>query len=290
MTLSPTTTTDPFPLPTKEIEPPSPTVERKWKCCLVLSDAHIPYHDIRVLNLMYDFAKILQPEIVVLGGDWADCFAISPFLRAPEREQRLSDEIRIVRANLNYLRKVVPDARIIYIDGNHEHRFRRYIIQNADKLADLELGGKKLTFENFLGLTDFNIEHIPTTQGPSFIDTFWQLEDDGNQYELLIGHFKRYSSHAGYAAKNLIDDYGISLIQSHTHCFGRHNRNLAHGPVCAWENGCLCELTPDWTRAKHWCHGFALVWFEKPGRFFQVEDIMIVNGQFRYGGELWRAQ
>jgi hypothetical protein len=281
--------TDPFPLPTKIIDAGVRVEKRTWKKVLVMSDAHIPYHDVAVLNLMYDFAKALDPDIVVLAGDWADCFAISPFLRSPERERRLSDEIRIVRANLRFLRQVLPDARIVYIDGNHEHRFRKYILKNADKLADLEMDGKKLTYENFLGLENFGIEHVATTPGPSFIDTYWQLEDGGTTYELLIGHFKRYSTHAGYAAKNLIDDYGISLIQAHTHCFGRHNRNMAHGTVCAWENGCLCDLHPDWTRAKHWCHAFAVVWFEKPGQFFQVEDIMIVNGQFRYGGELWRA-
>lgn len=261
----------------------------RWIKMFVASDAHVPYHDVGVLNLVYDFIRQLVPDIVVLAGDWADCFHISGFPSGRGRVDSFEEEMRIVRANLLFLRKIVPGARIIYIDGNHEHWLRKWIIRNASALEDLTIGGKAITIENVLRLGDLEIEHVTAKEGGRFTDTFWHVEHEGREWDLLIGHFARISRWSGEAVKHLIHDYGMSLIQGHTHSFGRHNRNMERGPVMGWENGCLRDLNPDWASGKHWMHAFAVVWLEVPGNYFQVEDIPIINGQFRYGGELWRT-
>lgn len=253
--------------------------KRKWRKAIVLGDMHIPYHDVAVVNLVYDFIAANNFDLVILIGDMADCYDISDFSKDPERGVRFIDEARIVRANLKQLRESAgKKARIIYISGNHEHRLRRFLIRNAPQLV----GFPGTTIPEVFGFKELKIEWVGCA-AERFCDTYWQFED----YEILFGHWARVAKHSAYTGKLIMDDYGISLIQGHVHSFGTHERNLERGPVQAWENGCLCDLNPLYMKQKNWMHAFHVVWFETPGHFFDVESVRIINGQFRYGGELW---
>lgn len=253
-----------------------------WETTVVFSDVHVPFHDPMALQLVYRFISQTQPERIIINGDFLDCYTVSHFSKDPRRGGSLADEFRVGRELLRDLRRRAPDAHIIFISGNHEHRLHRYLINQARELAGLE----GLSVEDQLKLGDLNIDWVPCS-ADRFIDTYVRL---GN---LLVGHFDKAAQFSGYTAKALLDKYGLSLIQGHVHSFGVSNKTLADGPIMAWEGGCLCDLEPIYCVPSKWVHGFHVIHREAHGTFFHVEPVLILNGdgehRFFYGGRLWKA-
>jgi len=257
----------------------SKQAERTWQKAIVLGDIHIPYHDPVALNMVYDFIEVEEFDLVILIGDIEACYEMSKFAKDKVRGIHFADEALIVKANLRQLRKSVgPDARIVYVCGNHEHRLQSFLMKDGRALQGVEGN----TIPEVFGFKEFGIQWVPCN-AEKFHDTYWQFEG----YEILFGHFNRLAKHSAYCAKNIVDDYGISLIQGHVHSMGFHERKMERGYVGGWENGCLCDLNPIYMKQKNWMQGFHIVHFETPGRFFDVEAVRIINHQFMYGGQLW---
>lgn len=215
---------------------------------------------------------------MVINGDFSDCYTLSPFSKDPLRGGSFAEEAAQARTWLEMLRKIVPNAKIMYLAGNHEHRLHKYLLSEAPELR----GVRGLSLPEQYNLEELEIEWV-APESDRFVDNFIPLG------RLLVGHFNRASKHAGYTVKNLIDDYGVSLIQGHTHSFGSHNRNLAHGEVMGWESGCLCNLEPFYCRQKNWRHAFCVVHHHTMSDYFCVEPIGYVKHKFFYGGKLWEA-
>ena len=248
---------------------------QNWQTIVCFGDVHIPFEDKVAVELLLQFISREKPDIVVANGDIADQYEISNFSRDPLRKASLSSEIEQLRTFLKRLRDVSGGARIVYICGNHEHRFHRYIINCSPQLAGL----KGISFREQAGLDEFGIEFIDC-KADKFIDTYWRYEN------VLFGHFNKVCSKSGQAASYLLDAYGMSLIQAHVHSMGFVNKTIETGAIEAWEGGCLCDLNPHYCRPKNWMQGWHVVHHEVGGSFFHVEPVMIVGHKYRYGGIL----
>ena len=251
-------------------------MKRKLETTVVFGDVHIPFQDDVALGLALSFIEREKPDRVVINGDFLDCYDVSSFDKNPDRKARFKDEIAHGREVLGELRRVSGKAEIIYIYGNHEHRLSRYL--NTEARALKGLAG--LTIEEQLHLDELDIQFVDC-HADKFIDTYIRIG------ELLIGHFAKVSPYSGYTAKNLLDQYGMSLIQAHVHSMGSSNKVLETGPVMGWEGGCLCSLDPHYTKQKKWMHGFHVVHMNRGGEFFHVEPVSIIDGKYFYGGELF---
>lgn len=78
---------------------------------------------------------------VTLLGDYADMYNVSSHAKDPRLFQLLTDEIEDVLNGLDELDQAFPRARKTYIEGNHEFRLERYLIDKAPALfgvTDLE--------------------------------------------------------------------------------------------------------------------------------------------------------
>ena len=250
---------------------------REWTKTVVSGDWHIPFHCNEALNLFFAFIEKEKPDRIILNGDVADNYEISKFTRDPQRKADLRDEVKEVRDWLYRLRGIAGKCEIIYICGNHEHRLHKYILTNAKELAGLD----GLTLPAQYHLDKLRIKWVPC-EADRFVDTYYALPN------LLVGHFDKTSAHSAYAAKLLLDSYGISLIQAHVHSFGATNRTLAGGMVAAWEGGCLCDLQPHYCRPKNWAHGFHVIHHRSDG-YFSLEPVLMVDHKFRYGGTLYQG-
>lgn len=245
---------------------------------VVLGDIHIPFHDQRALQLVLAFLPTITPDVVVLNGDIADQYEISSFDKDPRRKASLVSELAEVESFLTLLREIVPKSRIVYIYGNHEHRFHKYLIREAPALVGL----KGMSLREQLNLEKLNIEAVET-HGDRFTDNYVRF---GN---LLVGHFDKAHKNSGFSAKALLDEYGESLIQAHVHSVGSSNKTLESRQIMGWEGGCLCDLNPLYTKQKKWAHCFHVVDMEQEGHFFHVQQVLLVNYQFLWGAELWRG-
>lgn len=245
---------------------------KKIERSVVLGDLHIPFHDAKAVRLTLKFIKEFKPDNIFLNGDILDCWEISKFDKTLSIQSRLIDEVRTTVAFLRNLRSAVPNARIIYIFGNHEFRFERFIARNSKELAGL----KGMTMEEQLELKELNIKAIDSHQRENFY-----------RYGLLlIGHFNRVNKHSGYTAKNLLEDKGMSLIQNHTHRGGVSYKRDYRDLKIAVENFCLCNLNPKYCLIPNWQQGFSVIYKETNGTFFKVMPLEIIKYRIFFGNKI----
>lgn len=236
---------------------------------VVLSDQHIPFQDPVLEDLSIDFLAEHQPKVIHLLGDVLDFYSLSSFDKDPQRRETLQDELDGATRYFERLRKVCPKARIIYSEGNHENRLRRYLWSQARALSNL----RTLSFEELLGLGKFNIEWV----------------DASSPYRighLLFIHGELVRRASGASAKGHMDKFGCNVIHGHTHRLGAYYHRTYDDMMGAWENGCLCTLNPEYATCPDWQNGWSVVWFH--GDMFNVEQICVVDAQYVYHGKVYK--
>ena len=89
-----------------------------------LNDVHLPFHDTAALSLWFEIAGRFNPHIVVVGSDMLDLPTISDF--APDKDISVDDWQEQSREfywpMVNQLDKLLPNALLVWIYGNHERR------------------------------------------------------------------------------------------------------------------------------------------------------------------------
>lgn len=98
--------------------------------------------------------------------------------------------------------------------------------------------------------------------------------------KLLVGHFNRVSRYSAYTAKMLVEDYKISVVQSHTHRLGTYYTTGAMQTFVGNECGCLCEVKPQYTHSPNWQNGFLMAHSST-----NIETIYINDGEALYQGK-----
>jgi UDP-2,3-diacylglucosamine pyrophosphatase LpxH len=234
---------------------------------VVLSDQHIPFQDPIIEDLTIEFLREHKPKVIHLLGDVLDFYSLSRFDKDPARKQSLQGELDGATAYFARLRDACPRARIIYSEGNHENRLRRYLWSQAQALSDL----RTLSFEELLGLGKYKIEWVDASK-PYRI---------GN---LLFIHGELVRRASGASAKGHMDKFGCNVIHGHTHRLGAHYHRTFDTMIGAWENGCLCDLNPEYATCPDWQNGWSVVWFH--GDIFHVEQVCVADNEYVYHGKL----
>jgi hypothetical protein len=226
---------------------------------LLFGDNHFPWQNQRAIELTLKVGDKIKPDIIFINGDLADCWEISRFDKSPKHQERgcLASELEMVRTFLASLRKRFPKSRIVYIFGNHEHRWQLFITRNARELYGLP----GMTLREQLCLKENNIECVYSGNKES--SYLWG--------KLLIGHFDMVNQHSGYTAKNVLDRKGISAIQAHSHRGGSSFRRLWDRDIVAHESFCLCNRDPAYVDHPNWQLGFLVLYKDKRSDHFFVE-------------------
>lgn len=252
------------------------TRHKLYELIVVANDFHIPFHDKKALKLLERFLRDQKPDVFVINGDFLDMWDISSFDRTPRFGEPLIEELKIGRKILERFRKILPKAKIIYLAGNHEFRLIRLILKKSPELYGLP----GLSVPDLLGLKELDIIYKDIQKGASsFIDNWIRLGD------LYIGHWNKVNKHAGYTAKNLLDEKGVSLIQGHTHKYGLSSRRYVDGKMLIGvENFCLCRLDPHYVNKPSWSQGFSVI-YRKRGQRPHVYPIPFVDYKFFFGNK-----
>lgn len=237
-----------------------------------LGDIHVPYQDDVAVDLALDFLAWFKPDKLWLIGDIVDFYQLSRFSKDPSRVPKLQDDLDATTALLKRFRGACPKAHIVYLDGNHEDRLRRFC-WDTQVLASV----RKLTVPKLLGLDELQIEHHPYGRVQSW-------------HGLMVEHGDRVSRHSAYTAKSMLEARGKSGISGHTHRMGSHYRTDCTGTKAWWENGCLCSLQPDYTFMPNWCQGFSIGHAIDGGQRFFIEQIPIIDSRILHGGMLWERR
>lgn len=234
-------------------------------------DLHIPDHDRNAIKLAIDLAYVVQPEVIVFGGDVFDFDLLSKFPTSPLRIP--SDPLKEIsepwRLLLHTLTKQHPKVKIVLFDGNHEARRAMFQSDFYDTIEE-----KYVDIVRYEGRVWFLPQTRETTIG-----------------YLFIKHGERYGQ---YAAKNTLEDLGgaVPIVQGHCHRSQTWIKRITtpdgYRIVQAMASGALCSIPPRYeenkTAASKWTHGVVVAHVNLDNR-----DVYLQNIPFhrRENGALW---
>jgi hypothetical protein len=224
----------------------------------------------------HDFA-ILRPTEVVSMGDHLDCdgflSAHPPVGYKPLSSYSFDEDIEATNDHFDRLAKSAPDAKVSYIEGNHEHRIEAWCYAAADNDRDRDRHRRMNCPPAVLSLESRGVAYY--TRGRSY---------DGLRKTGTIRKGKCLFTHGDYhgrhAATAHLQATGANVWYGHTH---RYDAVLTHnegaGTIGAWNPGCLCELQPMYAhgRPMGWTHGYGVQFVGPDGSFLPLL-VPIIDG------------
>jgi len=227
---------------------------------LLLSDIHLPFHDVDALECALDHCK--DPTNIVLNGDTVDFYATSRWESDPNSRD-LAGELQASRQFLMHLRERFPEANIYFKVGNHEERWEKFLWRKAPEVC----GVPDFKLEKLLRFEDLDIQEIGGRQ----------LCKAGGLW-ILHGHEFFNTFDPVNFARTLQVKTGVCTIAGHKHKTSQHSvKSMDNNTIACWSVGCLCDLEPDYMPVNQWNLGFAEITHK--GKKFEVNNYRIIDGE-----------
>lgn len=241
-----------------EIEIPEMTLPKRYRKVAVISDIHLPYHDRYALVTALREIKDIGVDAIYINGDLMDAYQLSRHEKN-KMNRSFKYEVDMTRLFFEELRKQFGEEDIYYKVGNHDVRFDKYIMDNADQLNGL------INLEDVLRLRDHRVKLV------------------GSMTKAILGKLNILHGHelpvkgALNHARAVMSKVSSNVLMGHFHRSDRSYMRDLEGDVHAvFGTGCLCKLNPKYMSINNWNHGWALVEVEKDGSFVvESKDIFI---------------
>lgn len=229
---------------------------------LVLSDVHLPYHDVKALQLAIQYGKEHQMNTVLLNGDILDFYMLSKYMK-DVRKRNLPGELETLRQFISYIKQEIPNVKIYYKLGNHEERYQIWMFVKAPEL---------------LGMPEFEIETLIQSRAAGVEVISDKRIVYAGKLPILHGHEIQGSGTVN-PARTLFLKTKQSALKGHSHISSENNGKTLSGEIITtWSTGCLCDQHPEYARINDWNLGFADVRVSDNGDF-RVSNKRIYNGQ-----------
>lgn len=255
---------NPYNLPKSEETIHTPYQITGHKRVGILSDIHVPYHNISALSAAIEFFKKQKIDGLLLNGDTIDCHRLSRYTKDPKK-RNFKLELDTFKELFNVLEKQLK-CKIYFKLGNHEIRYQNFLYEKASELAGIE----EFEFENIIKARARGIEVI----GDKTVMKLNGLNGiHGHEY---IGGISAPVN----VARGLYLRGKVSAFQGHNHATSEHSETDMNGKiVTTWSIGCLSELHPDYMPLNKWNHGFAMVDLDANGEDYEFKNKRIYNGK-----------
>jgi predicted phosphodiesterase len=251
------------------------------KRVVIASDFHVPHINKPLVETFLRWLKKEYIDHLVINGDFLDAEPISRFVGS--HKHTLADEIWQGKALLSQLQKAAracnSDARITFIEGNHEARLTKFMLSNAKEIMGIMAadGYEVVSVPHLLNLKDRKIDHL----------TYSQVLELGAG--LFVEHGDRVSKNAGQTAMNVVKDKGASVVLGHVHRQGMYYKTDRQGVHVGVEAGCMCTLDPSYITDKsaNWQGGFAIADFDtsESDGAFALQLVPWLNGKIYVDGK-----
>jgi len=239
-----------------------------------ISDIHLP--DNIPLKPVLDYIEEVNPEIVILGGDIIDAKGLHASESMKAEQVKMAWFKRDVRLAVGLIEdiksRVSGDSELIYLEGNHEHRYTRL----QEKYP--ELFEEALDFQG--AIRPSVSAYIPYATSGSYVKVGDTVFTHGDIYPDL--HAKPYALR--YSPNKVV--YGH---MHHFQAYTTHRALLHESARYAVTAGCLSTLNPDWKKgqANQWVNGF--VSFVTDGVVTTPTVHLIERGRFVIGRKVYGA-
>lgn len=283
-----------------------------WRTAVVLPDMQVgffrtagndlePIHDEAAITVALAIIRTENPDVVVLVGDNADLCEFGKYRLTPAFQRTTQATIDRLTILCAQLRDAAPNARIVWLAGNHEERLPNYLLDNAAAAFGLRQGNRPeswplLSIPHLCRMDEYGIDYLPGYPASSV----WI-----NQ-RLRVIHGDKVASGGSTAHKYLATEK-TSVIYGHVHRreYASRTREDHDGPkeTMAASPGCLARIdgavpsTKGGTdldgrplvRHEDWQQGIAVVRYEPgDGRFCYV-NVAIHDGWALHNGREYAA-
>lgn len=241
---------------------------------LFVNDWHIPFHDADAIDLILRFASWFKPHKFFIVGDYIDCYTVSRFDKDPARIDSAQEELDQGNRILRCIRRACgSETEIIYLDGNHEFRWTKYVWQHPE-LNSL----RNLRIPSLLNFDSVGIKQ------------YYTYQQSTNWHGLLVEHGNIARKHSAATAKGMLESRGVCGLSGHTHRLATYYHTDNSGVKAWYENGCGCQLTPSYIiGVPNWCQGFS-IGYSRPGKKrFAIHQLPILDHVLVYGDREWRV-
>ena len=260
--------------------PPAPAIHQRFKpeapskprteVSVFINDVHVPSQDTEAVRVALNLIAYIKPTTVFLNGDIFDCYQLSRFDKHPRRVLEFQDDLDNLYNFFVDLRIAAPRATIHYLEGNHERRLVSYVSKNPAlfKVQAFEA-------ETLFKLANFDIQ--------------WHRQEETFEHHgFIVTHGAVVRKHAGASGMGEFDKYTSSGISGHTHRSGSYVKTTKAGSFIWIENGCLCDLNPEYmVGSPNWQHAISVGHFIEGDNRFAIEQVQIVGHKALYHGMLF---
>lgn len=286
--------------------PKANPAKRKNKISLILPDPQIgyrfvngkldPFHDEKALHVARLLAEYLRPDEAIFLGDVLDFATYGKYVQEPGFAGTSQAGIDRTYEELKIHDELAK--KVVFIQGNHDLRLRKYIELNAQAAASIRVAGQEngnpvFSLQNLLRFDEMNIEHID-----SYPKGYYWI----NKNLACIHGYKVKA--AGVTAAHLANSEIHSTIFGHIHRieWGYNTKHTSTGPIetVAHSPGTLARvdnavpgvtssLTTDGKPAtfyQNWQQGISVVYSD--GNEFDIQHIRIKNGKAFYDGKVFK--
>jgi predicted phosphodiesterase len=255
---------NPYNLPESEETKYEPFKITGCKKVGILSDIHLPYHNLEALSEAITYLKKQKIDGILLNGDTIDCFMLSRFMKDPKKRD-FKFEIDTLKSFFEKLDKIFG-CKIFFKIGNHEARYQHFLMQKASELIGIE----DFEFANIIKARERGISVIESNQ-------YMKLNDlngiHGHEY---IGGISAPVN----VARGLYLRGKVSAFQGHNHQTSEHTETNMDGKIITtWSIGCLTSLNPNYQPLSKHNHGFAYVELDENGEDYEFHNKRIFNGK-----------
>jgi predicted phosphodiesterase len=179
-----------------------------------ISDTHFPFVNQEAVKKVLEIIKKEKPTHIIQAGDLLDLYSFSRYdrslnLTTPEVE--LQEGLCMATDMWESIRKLVPNAKLIQLIGNHEDRLMKTIMRQAPELSSL--------CRNIKDLYVFKNVHVLNSSKD-------YIEIDDVIY--CHGHYTKLGDHAKFFRK--------SVVHGHSHRAGIFYEQISNGLI--WEMDC----------------------------------------------------
>ena len=228
---------------------------------LVMSDIHIPYHNIPAISELIDYGIQKNIKAILLNGDLMDCYMLSKFNPDP-RMRRFKDELDATMEFLDSLQKYTG-ARIFFKLGNHEERLEKLLIVKAPELLDCT----DFELNVLLRLGERHIEYIKDKRVVYI-----------GKLPILHGHEIGISNAIVNPARSLFLKTFHSGVMGHLHITSQHNEQALNGKIIStWSMGHLGDPHPKYRPLNRWNHGGMRIEVDRDGNYEVINLRLIGN-------------
>lgn len=226
--------------------------DSKWKKAVILPDIQAgyfraaddgplePIHDEAAIAIALAIIQDVNPELIVLLGDNLDLPEFGKYRQYPAFQRTTQKAVDWMGSFVAELRRMCPDAEIVWLAGNHEERLPNYIVDNAKsafliKRANTPEGWPVMSVPHLCRLDDYGVNYVPGYPAGNY----WV-----NQNLRIVHGYKVKSNNM--TAYGYLDSEKVSVIYGHVHRreWAERTRMDFDGPanVMAASPGCLARL------------------------------------------------